>query len=393
MNKKAIILPMLALGIFLTACNFQQPEMIDITASSRTSKVTSGTSTVREQTSMPLSGGITISQPAISSSSSVESSNTSSAPITTTLPITTPSTAKTTTVAPPVTNPPTTTVTTTPPTPDAIEVKADAAAVNDGKTYSGRDPLPNITYKVNDPENKAGIDDEKHPYSFGVAKNGKPHSISVEHQKFFDDNDRAALTWDNKTPEDEKVLYLTFDCGYEYQGLTGNILDTLKEKDVKATFFCTLPYLKTEPEFVVRMINEGHIVGNHSNTHPVMPDKSKEVMAKEVLAVENYLRVNYGYSSKYFRFPTGAYSDEALELIGSVGYRSIFWSIAHSDWDTGNQPSKQKTIDTITSRLHPGAVILLHGISQSNADALADIIDYARAQGYEFRSLDQYPGW
>ena len=142
------------------------------------------------------------------------------------------------------------------------------------------------------------------------------------------------------------------------------------------------------------MINEGHIVGNHSTTHPSDSSAlSREKMAWELLGVHNYLRVNFGYNSKYFRFPTGTYSVNALEVIDSIGYRSIFWSNAHADWDPENQPGVQKSFDTLTSRLHAGSVILLHACSPDNAAILGDFIDYAESQGYVFKSLDDYKYW
>ena len=142
------------------------------------------------------------------------------------------------------------------------------------------------------------------------------------------------------------------------------------------------------------MITEGHILGNHSVNHPSDSSAlSREKLAAELLGVHNHLRVNFGYESRYFRFPTGTYSPNALELVESIGYRSVFWSVAHADWDPEDQPGVDKSFATVTSRLHPGAVILLHTCSPDNVAMLADLIDYARAQGYEFRSLDQYEYW
>lgn len=251
--------------------------------------------------------------------------------------------------------------------------------------------LPEIEYTVNDPNNDRGLSTERFPFSFGVAKNETPHDITVINQAVFDGFDVNALGWDNKT--DGKVLYLTFDCGYKYEDLTDRILNTLKEKDVEAAFFCTLSFLKEDPEGVQRMLEEGHIVGNHSTTHPDCTTISRTEFAEELLGVNNHMRVNYGYDTKYFRFPTGAYSQNALDLANSLGYRSIFWSIAHADWDPENQPGVQTSFDTVTSRLHPGAVILLHSTSPDNADILGDLIDYARNKGYEFKSLDEYEYW
>ena len=244
-------------------------------------------------------------------------------------------------------------------------------------------------YTVIDAENARGIDNKKHGFGFGAAKNGKPHEISVDNQKRFDSYQNIdALALD--TVSTDKRMYLTFDCGYEYKNLTNDILDILAEKNIKVAFFVTLSYIKNNPEKVDRMIKDGHIVGNHSATHPVFPDISRTKMAEELYKVDEYLQKHFNYKSDYFRFPTGAYSQNALELVTSVGYKSIFWSVAHGDYDTDNQPSLQKTFDTVTGRFHSGAVILLHASSQSNVDTLSDIIDEAHNQGYTFKTLDDY---
>lgn len=263
---------------------------------------------------------------------------------------------------------------------------------NNGATYTGLAALPAVEYRVYDPENLLGLSTQRVDHSFGVAANGKPHNITVENQQRLDGWGTGALAWDNLS--EEKVLYLTFDCGYEYKDITSRLLDVLEEKQVKAAFFCTMDYLEDAPEVVARMIKDGHHVGNHSLSHPSnCAALSREELALEALAVENYLRVNFGYSAKYFRFPAGVYSESAVQLLESVGYRSVFWSIAYADWDPENQVGEDKAFQTVTSRLHPGAVILLHTTSPDNAAILADFIDYAISQGYQFRSLDEYPGW
>ncbi len=240
---------------------------------------------------------------------------------------------------------------------------------------------------VDDPNNKRGLSTKGIEYSFGASKDGKPHNTSVENQKYFDPF--GALALDTKTKE--KVIYLTFDCGYE-NGYTGKILDVLKEKKAPAAFFVTLPYLKENlgQQMAVRMINEGHIVGNHSTTHPIFSEISRTKMVNEIERCDNYLRTNFGYTSPYFRFPTGEYSENSLQLVESLGYTSVFWSIAYVDYDIKNQPSYEKAFDTITSRLHPGGVILLHAVSSTNAEVLGDVIDWARAQGYTFVPLTDY---
>ena len=263
---------------------------------------------------------------------------------------------------------------------------------NSSVTYTGLPALPAIEYSVYDPNNLLALSAERVDHSFGVAASGKPHQITVDNQDRFDRWGTGALAWDNISQE--KVLYLTFDCGYEYKNITSQLLDVLREKQVSATFFCTMDYICDAPQVVARMIIEGHRVGNHSLTHPSnCAALTREELALEALAVENYLRVNFGYSSSYFRFPGGVYSENAVELLRSVGYRAVFWSIAYADWDPEDQMGEEKAFKTVTSRLHPGAVILLHATSPDNAAILADLIDYAIAQGYQFRSLDEYPGW
>lgn len=255
------------------------------------------------------------------------------------------------------------------------------------KTLTGLEPLELIDFTVKDPENSNGLSTEKIPHAYGVAKNETANDISVASQKHFDDGGFKALTLDNKT--EEKIVYLTFDVGYD-NGYTGMILDTLKEKNVPAAFFCTVGEMQSDPESIVRMINEGHIVGNHTKNHPSMDEISRTEMMQEIKAFDDYIRTNFGYSSPFFRFPKGEYSDSALDLIGSLGYLSVFWSLSYADWDTNNQKGAGYAHDTVTARIHPGAVILLHAVSSDNAHALGDIIDTVRNMGYEFRSLEDY---
>ncbi len=270
------------------------------------------------------------------------------------------------------------------------DIKSDydnAAATTEKKhtTYTGMKPLDTISFSVKDPDNIQKLPSEKIEHAYGVAKNSAPHSISVSSQKSFESKGYRAVTFD--TSDNEKLLYLTFDCGYE-NGNTSKILDVLKENGVKAAFFCTLDDIKAEPDLISRMIKEGHIVGNHSTTHPSFPELSRKAMAKEIEHCENYLRQYFGYSSKYFRFPKGEYSENALELVGSLGYTSVFWSLAYSDWDVNNQKGEEYAFEKVTSRLHPGAIILLHSVSKDNADALDRIISYAIENGYSFKTLD-----
>ncbi len=251
-------------------------------------------------------------------------------------------------------------------------------------TFTGMAPLPAVKFEVIDPSNENGFPEEKIEHSFGVSKNGKPHEISVNSQDFFESYGFDAVTYDRKKG---KNLYLTFDCGYE-NGYSEKILDILKSKNVPAAFFCTYTDIRDNAQLIARIIKDGHIVGNHSTTHPSFAEIDRAEMAKEIEDCDNFLREKFGYTSPYFRFPKGEYSQSALNLVNSLGYKCVFWSLAYNDWDTENQKGGDYAFDTVTSRLHPGAIILLHSVSADNAEALGAIIDYARENGYEFKSLD-----
>ncbi len=184
-------------------------------------------------------------------------------------------------------------------------------------------------------------------------------------------------------PTDEKVIYLTFDEGYE-NGYTPQILDTLKEKGVKAVFFITKPYAESEPELVRRMIDEGHIVGNHSVHHPSdgLPAHDMDYQTHEVSDLHAYVKENFDYDMCLFRYPAGMFSEQSLAVIQNCGYRSVFWSFAHRDWDPDNQPDPVESLKKLDENLHPGAIYLLHAVSATNTQILGSFIDDARAEGY-----------
>ena len=252
------------------------------------------------------------------------------------------------------------------------------------KAETQTETVPEVLAENNNLKN---LSTNKISHSYGVAKNGKAHEISQNAQNFFESKSFKAFCLDTKSKE--KVLYLTFDCGYE-NGYTSKILDVLKEKGVNAAFFCTLPQVKENPELIRRMIDEGHIVGNHSVTHPSFAEISTEQIKEEIQVMDEYLRTNFNYSEPYFRFPKGEYSEKALDTVGNLGFTSVFWSLAYADWDLNNQKGQQYAYETVISRLHPGAVILLHSVSPDNANALGVIIDKAREEGYVFKSLRDY---
>lgn len=186
----------------------------------------------------------------------------------------------------------------------------------------------------------------------------------------------------------KKEIYLTFDNGYE-NGYTAPILDVLKAKQVPAAFFVTGHYLKTEPALVQRMVREGHIVGNHTDRHPDLTRVSDERLREELLRVEEeFKRLTGEKGMGYLRPPRGIFSERTLALSSELGYRNVFWSLAFVDWQTDRQRGWRYAYRNIMEQIHPGAVILLHTVSRDNAEALARVIDDLRAQGYQFRSLD-----
>lgn len=183
--------------------------------------------------------------------------------------------------------------------------------------------------------------------------------------------------------ENEKSVCLTFDEGYE-NGFTPQILDVLKEKQVSAIFFVTYDFAKDNPDLIRRMIDEGHIVGNHTYRHYTMDEVSEEVAREEVMFLHDYIQNEYDYSMTLFRFPKGEFSEQALGIVNELGYKSVFWSFAYADWDTQNQVDETKAFTTICESTHPGEILLLHAVSQTNADILPKVIDDIRQQGYEF---------
>lgn len=188
---------------------------------------------------------------------------------------------------------------------------------------------------------------------------------------------------------DKKVLYLTFDEGYE-NGYTSQILDVLKRNEVKATFFVTLPYVKERPDLVKRMEAEGHVVGNHTKSHLSMPDVTSHVekFENELKSVEaKYKEVTGKDMAKYFRPPMGEYSQKSLAMTKDLGYKTIFWSFAYRDWEPTEQFQPEEAKKLILDGMHNGAIFLLHAVSKTNAEILEEIITESKNQGYEFELL------
>lgn len=191
--------------------------------------------------------------------------------------------------------------------------------------------------------------------------------------------------------KEEKVIYLTFDAGYE-NGYTPAILDALKKHNVKSTFFLVGNYLTTSPDLVKRMVEEGHIVANHTYHHPNMSKISTvEAFTKEMQDLENeFFNITGQRMAKYYRPPQGKYSTENLNMAKDLGYRTFFWSLAYVDWYNDKQPSKDEAFKKLLGRIHPGAIVLLHSTSKTNAEVLDELLTKWEEMGYTFGSLDDF---
>ena len=188
---------------------------------------------------------------------------------------------------------------------------------------------------------------------------------------------------------EDKYVYLTFDLGYE-AGYTENILNTLKENNVPAAFFITAHYVNTASDLVKRMIDEGHIVGNHTVNHKSMPNLDEETTKRELMDLHTAVYEKFGYEMKYMRPPKGEYSERCLYYTTNLGYVPVMWSFAYADWDEKDQPAKNDAISKIVNNAHNGEIMLLHATSKTNMEVLDTVIKQMRKMGYEFKSLDEF---
>ena len=186
---------------------------------------------------------------------------------------------------------------------------------------------------------------------------------------------------------EKKVIYLTFDAGFE-NGNTPAILDALKKHNAKAAFFVVGNYIQTSPDLIKRMVEEGHIVGNHTVHHKSMPTLSDRDNKQEIIDCAEYCKEATGYEMDHFiRPPMGEYNEKTLKLTKSMGYKTIFWSMAYVDFDVNKQPGKQYVVEHFKKYTHNGAIPLMHNVSQSNAEALDEVITNLKKEGYQFESL------
>jgi len=188
----------------------------------------------------------------------------------------------------------------------------------------------------------------------------------------------------------EKVIYLTFDAGYE-NGCTGKILDTLKKHNAPAAFFLVGNYIEKNADLVRRMVKEGHTVGNHTMHHYDMSKISdREVFQKELADLEKLYQETVGSPMpKYYRPPQGIYSLENLKMAQEMGYKTVFWSLAYVDWNQNSQPSKAAAFQKLLPRIHNGAVVLLHSTSSTNADILDELLTKWEEMGYHFAPIQE----
>ena len=189
-------------------------------------------------------------------------------------------------------------------------------------------------------------------------------------------------------PTEEKIIYLTFDMGYE-NGYTETILETLAKHQAPAAFFLVGNYLTTQPELVKKLVEAGHVVGNHTWSHPDMGAiTDPEAFAGELRQVEEaYTAITGQPLEKFYRPPQGKFSEQNLEQAREWGYTTVFWSLAYRDWVEEDQPSREEALSKLLPRIHPGAIVLLHPTSRTNAEILDELLTKYEEMGYRFGSL------
>lgn len=229
------------------------------------------------------------------------------------------------------------------------------------------------------------LDNTNYGWSIKRSDNNEPTGT----YESFDINEYNAFYLNKDVYDEDKVIYLTFDCGYE-NGFTPSLLDTLKKHNAKAMFFITKYFLTENIDLVKRMKEEGHLVGNHTMNHPSLPTISLEKLKEEVYGLEDLMKEHTGYDLNLFiRPPKGEYSKRTLKILEDMGYTTIFWSIVYVDYDIADQPGKDFVVKHFKSYHHNGAIPLMHNVSESNAEALDDVLTYLELQGYRFGTLDE----
>ena len=230
---------------------------------------------------------------------------------------------------------------------------------------------------------QAAVPNDPIQWGFKKGQNEKPAEAGKEREKLLEKYGAVYKGDPNK-----KDIYLTFDNGYE-NGFTDQILDVLKKEKVPATFFVTGHYLESAEDLVIRMVQEGHIVGNHSYYHPDLTKVDDARVKRELDRVKDLTYELTGQKQmSYLRPPRGVFSERTMKLAKDAGYTHVMWSLAFVDWNTDQQKGWEYSYNNIMKQIHPGAILLLHTVSKDNADALEKVIKDLKKQGYTFKSLD-----
>lgn len=232
--------------------------------------------------------------------------------------------------------------------------------------------------------NSQGLSNKKIGWGIKRNDNHEQPDLGKSNKEILENNKGIAMG--NST---DKYIYLTFDEGYE-AGYTPKILETLKENNVTATFFITAHYLNTQPDLIKQMIDEGHIVGNHTVNHKSMPTLTEEKINLEVMDLHKSIYEKFQYEMNYIRPPMGEFSEKSLSVTNSLGYKTVMWSFAYEDWNEDKQPDETQAKKKILDNVHNGEIMLLHGNSKTNTNILGDIIKEIKNMGYEFKSLDEF---
>lgn len=226
-------------------------------------------------------------------------------------------------------------------------------------------------------------------YAWYIKRNGNKRPLIQEEQKVIYKYDGYYIDKKVRDDDSEKILYLTFDLGYE-NGNTEKILNILNEEGIHAAFFVLNNIILKNTDLVTKMAESGHLICNHTKNHKNLCNETEENIIKNITDLEKIYEEKTGKTmSKYFRFPEGKYSESALKCVQSMGYKTIFWSFAYEDWDNNRQPSSKYAIKKILNNTHNGAVMLFHPTSKTNAEIFPTLIKEWKSMGYTFGTLDE----
>lgn len=228
-------------------------------------------------------------------------------------------------------------------------------------------------------EELQGMDRTNITYGPGasVDEHGRPHGAMQYNEQYADYD-----AW--FVGPDDGNIYLTFDLGWENEGMTNDYLNILREKDVKAVFFVLKEYCDRNPDIIRRIIDEGHILASHAYSHKTLANLNIDEIADQIWKLHAYIREEFGYEMTLFRPPSGEFSQQVLAIAHGMGYRTVNWSYAYVDWIADDQPDVQKSYQRLMDHAHSGCIYLLHTVSTTNLALLGDLIDGLRAEGYEF---------